>query len=417
MSSYGTLKQKHQTFHNDSFDKPDTIAITATDRFLGNSIVRGLLQLTDLTSSRDNHFLDVNVVALSSFPNDPNLNELAIAGVDIKKTDFEARDSLQRVLFDVDFLIVVPESNIDRVRDAEVLAKAARNQDIKSVIVVSIQGADVGRTQTHEEFRQIEKIWENEFESVVFLSDIIKEERTLHLTLDEETDDFALVNFQNVIEIIQTLVFDKNGRLLPQLSRKDEHRIYNLNENFYSPRDIIEDFNEITGNSNTIDYKQVDRSFLRDLLKTIRDDKAFFHNDPNTRSEEFDCQRIFFNKTFDPRQFLPLRETEIDFIIHSLEFARDNNEASRVTNDVQEITQQRAVSLKQFFRVGKYFDNFIELNVANKCNNKLAEILADRVSSSIIATASKRFLEIVAVDISTDYKDLKLDISDVIVSQ
>ncbi|CAG8602571.1 3915_t:CDS:2, partial [Ambispora gerdemannii] len=41
--------------------------------------------------------------------------------------------------------------------------------------------------------------------------------------------------------------------------------------------------------------------------------------------------------------------------IDILEFARVSNEAGRVTNDVQNITQQRTGSLKQFFRA-----NFFE---------------------------------------------------------
>ncbi|CAG8642029.1 12201_t:CDS:2, partial [Ambispora gerdemannii] len=317
MSIHGIIKKKHQSFHvsNNNFNKQNTIAFTATDRFLGNSIARGFLQQIDRASTRNNHFHNVNIVALSSVPDDPNLDELAIFGVNIKRTDFEDRESLQRALFGVDFLVVVPESNTGRVRDAEVLAKAARHQDIKSVIVVSIQGADEGRTQTHEEFRQIEKIWRNEFESVVFLSDIIREENTLPLTLNEETDEFSLINLQNVIETLHALTFDESGRLLPQLSREDEQKIYILTEDSYSPRDIIEIFNDLTNfhAAVNVNYEQVDRSFLRDLLKTIRDDKAFFRNDPNTRREQIECQRLLFNNTFDPRQFLPLRETEIRF--------------------------------------------------------------------------------------------------------
>ncbi|CAG8544636.1 9769_t:CDS:2 [Ambispora leptoticha] len=345
-----------------------TIAVNATDRWIGNSIACGLLRWEDENrllqrrrGRRDGREEDWEVRALTSNPESHHVRELKREGARVCETNYKDRSSLRDALRGVDWLVHVVESRRERVRDAEELAVAAREQGVRGVIVLSLRGADEKLTRTHREYHEIEKLWQKEVRNAVVLrvefitqgfflwSDNIQEESALNMTLDEERDRFVPIDLDDIVRAIEDIAWDREGYELDELESKHRHQVYNLTgRDSVSPGDIIDIINDnIRGE---IYYERVNRNELRDYIRSLDGE-----GDDRYRRREFvDIEKRRRGekrgREYDLRSFLPFNEIETEKVLDILLYIKEGREPDRVSDDFRRITGEEPRSIDEFFR-------------------------------------------------------------------
>ncbi|CAG8549188.1 4973_t:CDS:2 [Ambispora gerdemannii] len=248
------------------------LTVTATERWMGNSLARGLLG--------DRQRSDWNFRALTTDADAEPLDDLRRFGAEVVEINYEKQETLEDSLRGTEFLIFIAESDRDRVRQAEALARAARKNDVKGVIVLSVRGADEINTKTHRDFREIEKIWQAHVPCVAIFrssfidqgffiwSQTIKEDGSLIMTLHER-DPFTPVNLDDVIRAIRSLAFYE-GKLVDALDRRYHQKIFTLTgPDVVTPRDIVAAINAAVRRDIQVEYERVDRYELSDYLKNL----------------------------------------------------------------------------------------------------------------------------------------------------
>ncbi|CAG8512135.1 11157_t:CDS:2 [Ambispora leptoticha] len=245
--------------------------VTATDRWMGNSLARGLLG--------EGKRSGWNFRALTRDADAEPLDDLRRFGAEIVEIDYEDQESLEDALRGTEFMVFVAESDRDRVRQAEALARAARKNEVKGAIVLSVRGVDEINTKTHRDYREMEKIWQEHVPCVAVFrlsfidqgffiwSQNIKEEGTINMTLHER-DQFTPVNLDDIVRSIRSMAFYE-GKLVDALDRRYHQKIFTLTgPDTVTPRDIVAAINTVIRETK-VEYERVDRYDLADYLKNL----------------------------------------------------------------------------------------------------------------------------------------------------
>ncbi|KAG9290400.1 hypothetical protein G9A89_007131 [Geosiphon pyriformis] len=392
--SSAEISDQNRSVSGRRHNKNWNIAVTSTDRYIGNTIARGLLcgsrrgrrdgdeddyrrrrgqsgrrnenRARSEVSERREHRggnEDFEVRALTQNLNDKNVQRLEYEGAEVRETDFDNDRSLDHALRNVDWLVWVAESNRDRVNKAEKLARAARRNDVRNVVVLSVIGANEGRTATHREFEEIERIWREEGRNVVILRSTILQQVFLlwseqiqdgyfSLPLDEDRDEFAPVNLCDVTGAIANIITE-NNRFRKDSGRK--HQVYELTgPESLSPGDIVDILNDTLGREQ-VEYEEVNPRELQDYLRSLNEGHEGPRDRDNRRDgghyqrgRRGDGYRGRFNEENDPLDFLPIKEFEIEKILDLIEYARENKVSP--TDDIRRINGREPESLEEFFR-------------------------------------------------------------------
>ncbi|CAG8544619.1 9768_t:CDS:2 [Ambispora leptoticha] len=277
--------------------------------------------------------------------NSKHVRELEKEGAEVREVNYGDRNSLEHALRDVDWLVHLPESSRNAVRDAEELSRAAREKDVRGAIALSLLGADEERTKTHRDYHKIEKIIQDEVqnssvlrvswmsEAFLLWSENIREKCELDLNLDEKNDTIVPVDFEDFICAICALIrreFD---------DRIHHHNVYSITgRDALNPRDIVDIINETTNDRDKrrVRYRQVKRNDIREYLRNLDEDE--------------DRGRERHRNEYDPRCFLPLNDREIEKILDILEYAKESDNAGRVTDDFRRLTGDEPRSVEDFFK-------------------------------------------------------------------
>ncbi|CAG8530176.1 13136_t:CDS:2 [Ambispora gerdemannii] len=340
-----------------------TIAVSACERWIGNAITCGLLRnLYDdddeyryrIHATRRSRGEECHIIALTRDPDNHYVRELEKDGAEIRETDFRSKESLDKALYDVDWLVFVAESNKDRMEEARMMAMSAKKNDVGGIIVCSVLGVDEGNTRTHREFQEMERMWCNEMRNCVMLrlgllqqtlllwSRMIKRERMLSMTPDGRQDKLVPANFKDVIKAILHFVNDDEREI-------KRHRIYDLSgPDAITPREIVHMLSYATRRD--IEYEQMNREELEDYFRSLkgRDRYTDELEIDRRRGRRGDDRHRGDEAALDPHRFLPMREPEIEIVCDILEFATEEDMSLYLSNDLRKLTHQEPIPMYQY---------------------------------------------------------------------
>ncbi|CAG8450330.1 7328_t:CDS:2 [Ambispora gerdemannii] len=315
-------------------EKPKhVIAVSATDRWVGNSIGHGLLKRENNDNDKE-----TEIIALTRDPRSSNVKKLEKEGAKIRETNYKKKESLEQAVQGVNTLVYVAEDDKNCVRFAEDLVKAAKSQQVSNVILFSFIGADEELTETHRSAHNIEKVWEKEFQSCKIIrvnwahqyfldfAKNIQEEGVLKMTLDTESERLAPIDVQDIICVIEDLAKKQENR------ETEQKNIYNLTgSKAFTPKDLVIMINEVI-KTGKVEYRQVCHEKLAQYLK-------MFGRDGTDSREEYD-----------PRRFLPYDSFEIEKILDLLSYAKNGRDAGKSFDDFKEITGKEPKPIDYFFK-------------------------------------------------------------------
>nr|CAG8545289.1 9879_t:CDS:2 [Entrophospora candida] len=154
-AQFATLNPSIATIMGRGRDHKDhcKVAVSTTDRWLGNCIARCLLM--------DCKKRNVTIRCLAQNTDSRHVKKLEHLGGEIHKINYDRSESIEDALHGCDYLVFVSEIDRDRVKKAKILADASRKADCLNSIVMSIEGVDKGHGELFVEFREIEKIFED----------------------------------------------------------------------------------------------------------------------------------------------------------------------------------------------------------------------------------------------------------------
>jgi uncharacterized protein YbjT (DUF2867 family) len=266
------------TLDNNNFatNRRRRVCITAAERWISNSISRGLLY--------EHKRSECTLVALTRDARDPHLKELEKHGAEIEEIDYDNPDTIEDALRGCNFLIFVTESDKDRIKQAHMFAKAAKNSDLCNAIVLSLEGVDEGNQKTFRDYNEIERIWKDAVKTVTILriswlqqalflwSENVQEKGTINMTLHER-DQFVPLNLEDVVRSIRHLV-TYEGRVIDELDRRHHHKIYTLTgPDSITPRDLVEMINKAIRPDGEVEYDRVNRRELEEYFRSLDDDE------------------------------------------------------------------------------------------------------------------------------------------------
>ncbi|KAG9285750.1 hypothetical protein G9A89_003429 [Geosiphon pyriformis] len=269
-------------------DKRHNIVFTAAESWLSSSLARGLLN--------ERRFSNWNIRAVTRDLRNLHARELERFGAEVADINYNDQDSLRELLRGTYGLVYIPENHRNRVQMAETLSKAAKDANVKGVIMISVENADQDQTSTHRDYAEIERIWHDSLECVVIFShhpdshhyqilirlplvqqalwlwsDSAIDQGKIRLQL-QERDQFASVNLEDVVRSIRCLLLNANGKL-EGLEKNHHHKTYTLTgPNAISPRDIVETINRnIRRREKRVHFEEVDRREVEDYLRNLRE--------------------------------------------------------------------------------------------------------------------------------------------------
>lgn len=336
-------RQRQQSRHR------HVLTVTACDRWMSNSIIRGLLcykrksefTLRALTRHADNH----------------HVRELEKLGAEIVEIDYNKPKSIEDALCDTNWLVVFNEDSHNTLREAEELAKAAHNCDIENMIFMSIEGADKKETKTQKEFYEMEKMFCEYNKSLVIFRSAFPQE-VFMLWSEASQDDavwlwpigkrhrFCPVSLSDIVECTIHVICDEKGYLSPYNHHKRQK--YRLTgPEHLGACDFVEIINDNI-HEGELEVKEVDCDEFEDYLRNLDDEddqRRYNYRDENRRRRRGRPG----DRDIYPAPFLPLSNREIDCLMDYLEYV-EKGLACRVSNDVRKLTHNEPQPVDNFFK-------------------------------------------------------------------
>ncbi|KAI1316072.1 hypothetical protein EDD11_010461 [Mortierella claussenii] len=239
--------------------------------------------------------------------------------VRIHKADYESRESLEKGLHGVCLTVLIPEQDDRRVKMAKNVLEAMKSQRVKSLILISVEGAGESSSNLKEiaSYHEIEKHIENHCDCYVILrksflnqcfmlwAPIVQEKGEFPISTDKDSE-MAPLDMCDLLCAIDKLVVDcchhkesrnleagssqlqsqesqqpshpeTHGSQQQQTRNEDEYDTFDKHKNKVytltgpqkiTPERIVQELNDITGEK--IKLKQVSREELQKYLQTLK---------------------------------------------------------------------------------------------------------------------------------------------------
>ncbi|ORZ18097.1 hypothetical protein BCR42DRAFT_490737 [Absidia repens] len=320
--------------------------------------------------------------------NKEGLDQLAHLGGDIRQVDYNREDQLREELKNAKVVIFVPEHDNQRVQQGENIIKAAKNENVNHLCMISILGVDKTSNDHQfyhlDQYRQLEqKVQEimggQEKSSIVrvgMLSQMfycmapsIEGHGTLRLPIKKDKK-WSTVDLNEVVEAITKLAHENrqgnqgfaetlnnlvsgSGHQQKQLYQFTAHRNVSMEE-------MVQQISQGLGRKD-IKYEQADREDIKRMLHELREDKRFKER-PRPSQNDNNGGGTGSNGRQDSPSTFPLGRYLTDaFIDTILEFWELVNQGRMdiVTDDLKQILGRNPSDITSFFKNNR--DQFRDL--------------------------------------------------------
>ncbi|CAO3598462.1 unnamed protein product [Absidia cylindrospora] len=320
--------------------------------------------------------------------NKEGLDQLAHLGGDIRQVDYNREDQLREELKNAKMVIFVPEHDNERVQQGGNIIKAAKNENVNHLCMISILGVDKASNdqQFHHmnQYRQLEqKVQEvmggQEKSSIVrvampsqmfyYMAPSIEGRGTLRLPVKKDKK-WSSVDLNEVVEAITNLAHENrrgnqgfaealnnivsgSGHQKKQLYQLTAHRNVSMEE-------MVQQIGQGLGRKD-IKYEQVGREDIKRMLQELREDKRFKERPHSSQSDD-NVGGIGSNGRRDSPSTFPLgRYLNDAFIDTILEFWELVNQGHLdiVTDDLKQILGHNPSDITSFFKNNR--DQFRDL--------------------------------------------------------
>ncbi|CAG8595559.1 11575_t:CDS:2 [Diversispora eburnea] len=240
------------------------IAVSSTDGWLGNVVARNFL----LEAGKI-----VTIRCMAQDTKTRPIKQLEHLGGEIYKIDYDRTETIEDALHGCGYLVFLIEHDKDRVKEAKILAEAAKRKDVDNVIVISLEGSDEERSKTHSDFNEVERIFcETAKNPVVLRSAFIQQGGEINMT-QRETDEFAPIHLDDLNTAICALMLQE-GKLQPGLNKRHHHKSYTITgPETLNGKEISDIINKVVSKGE-VEYRSVSRHNLEEYLRKLdeRDD-------------------------------------------------------------------------------------------------------------------------------------------------
>jgi hypothetical protein len=312
-----------------------------------------------------------------------DLDELSRLGGEIRQVDYNHEDQLRDAMKNAKVVIFVPEHDNQRVQQGENLIKAAKNENVNHLCMMSILGVDKVSNDQHfhhlnEYYRLEQKVKEvmggQEKSSIVRLAmpsqmfyymapnieghDVLrlpikKDKKWYPVDLNEDVEviiKLAHENRQGSQGFAEALgnLFSGTGHQQKQVYQLTAHRNISMEE-------MVQQIGQGLGRKE-IKYEQSSREDIKHMLEKLRDDKRF-----KQRPHSSDLNVAGHGHQDSPSAFplgRYLTDAMIDTILEVFEMV-NQGKWDIVTDDIKQILGHNASDISSFFKNNR--DQFRDL--------------------------------------------------------
>ncbi|RIB01921.1 hypothetical protein C2G38_2050471 [Gigaspora rosea] len=324
----------------------NVICITSCDHYLGNAITHVLLHQEKKQSKR-------NYVVRALARDTSKLDDLKKCGAEVCQIDYNKQDTIERALNGAVWVLMVPESDHDRVHYASIFTDTCKKVGVGNILFLSLLGADNAEQHSLRDYRDMERKAEAVIErhcilrsafavqQLHYFSDCIVKKNKLEMPIRSDSR-MSPIHLNDVFCAIHFIVLDKNGQLYREMDRSHQKKHYTLTgPEAISANTLVDMMNIIT--ESKVEFEEIKRKQCEENLRACDQKKVV--DEPTSLGSKHEEGR---DDLFPPPKHCP-NDTEIDTICDILDYIK-SGKANYVSGDVQKITDREPIPVIWFFK-------------------------------------------------------------------